>query len=163
MGQRKITQWINQNFNATLTDSDYNHVKDFLLLWNLYESRLFQEKFTIDKAERLIENRINRNRLNHSSFSSILTYFQGRYTKSGIIIYPIFENLNFRPNDREQFVQSTLLNNNPSLKDKILTSAIIIYRFRNNLFHGVKDITQINYQKSNFLHANEFIMRMLES
>jgi hypothetical protein len=163
MSQRKITKWINQNFNATLTDGDYNHVKDFLLLWNLYESRLFQEKFTIDKADRLIEKRINQNRLNHRAFDYAFNYFQKRYTASGMITYPVFEHLNFRRNDREQYVQSTLLNNTPSLKDKILTSAIIIYRFRNNLFHGVKDITQINYQKSNFINANTFIMRMLES
>lgn len=81
----------------------------------------------------------------------------------GIITYPTFENLNFRANDRKEFVDDVLVAESPSLRDKILASIIIIFRYRNNLFHGLKDVTQINYQQRNFVTANKMLKMFIET
>ena len=39
---------------------------------------------------------------------------------------------------------------------------IIVWRFRNNLFHGEKWAYQLQGQLSNFTHANAVLMRLLE-
>jgi hypothetical protein len=158
----KVTQWVNQYCHANRKDEDYDHVRDFLLLWSLYEFKLFNCEFTIAEMERKVDDLINQNRLNHTSFLSVFQYFQQRYTTSGTINNR-FSKLLINNQNHKQVVESTLCDSNPSLRDQIFASAIIVYRFRNNLFHGIKDITQINYQKSNFDNANEFIIRMLEA
>ena len=37
------------------------------------------------------------------------------------------------------------------------------YRYRNNLFHGIKDVTTINYQKDNFIYANKMLKLFIET
>ena len=160
---RNITKWINDKFSALLKDRDYNGITEFLLLWNLFEDRLFENKFTIRNASEYINNHIEE--LDESISGMIFDYFKERYTDPlrKIVLYSYFEPLNFRDNDRKEFVNDTLLSDSPSIQHKILTSTIIIYRYRNNLFHGLKSVTQINYQKENFIHANIFLKMFIES
>jgi hypothetical protein len=44
----------------------------------------------------------------------------------------------------------------------ILAISIIIYRYRNNLFHGIKDIPKIDAQIENFKNANSFLISFLD-
>lgn len=159
--QRKVTKWINNNFHSTSKDNDFNAIKDFLLLWSLFEDKVFHNNFIIDRAASLI-NEKNENDLNVPEFNKVYIYFKQRYCINNVILFEIFENLHFRGNDRKAFVKQTLLAPNPSIQDKVLTSMIIIYRFRNNLFHGLKDMTNIKSQKNNFIHANKFLMKFME-
>lgn len=160
---RQITQWINKKFSASLTDKDYNCVTEFLLLWNLFEDRLFENDFKEDKAKPYITNNIKK--LDHDICNKVFEYFKARYThvESGLIIYPLFEKLNIRSRDKKEFVERTLVADSPSMEDKIFASIIIIFRYRNNLFHGLKDVTQINYQQSNFITANKMLKTFIES
>ena len=159
---RNTTRWINEKFSVSLTDKDYNRLTEFLLLWNLFEDRLFGNNFKIDRAEQYIDDYIGEFDL--TECDKVFMYFKNRYTNVnlGIITYPIFERLNFRLNDREDFVKDVLVADSPSLRDKILASIIIIFRYRNNLFHGLKDVTQINYQQSNFITANRMLKMFIE-
>ncbi|MCM0228816.1 hypothetical protein J8L04_17010 [Bacteroides fragilis] len=160
---RKITRWINEKFSVSLTDKDYNGLTEFLLLWNLFEDRLFENNFRIEKAERYIDDYIGE--FNSNECNKVFKYFKNRYTNVdlGIITYPTFEKLNFRANDRKEFVDDVLVTESPSLRDKILASIIIIFRYRNNLFHGLKDVTQINYQQSNLVTANKMLKMFIET
>lgn len=156
-------QWINRKFSANLTAEAYNILADFLLLWNLFEDRLFENNFTIEKAEHYVNDYIDR--FNPDVCNRAFEYFKKRYTdiELGIVTYPLFEKLNFRRNDKKEFVDGVLIADSPSLKDKVLASIIIIFRYRNNLFHGLKDVTQINYQQSNFITANKVLKIFIES
>lgn len=156
---RKITKWINSNFSSSLKDRDFNKITEFLLLWNLFEDRLFSSQFTIEEAENYINNNVQK--FDPCLCNKIFYYFQNHYAvnaQSGtLFLYDCCERLNFRRNDRKEFVDTTLSNENSTLKDKMLASLIIVYRYRNNLFHGLKDITQINYQQDNFTYANKLL------
>ncbi|EIY25965.1 hypothetical protein HMPREF1062_04307 [Bacteroides cellulosilyticus CL02T12C19] len=157
-------QWINRKFSANLTAEAYNILADFLLLWNLFEDRLFENNFTIEKAEHYVNDYIGR--FNPDVCNRVFKYFKKRYTdiELGTVSYPLlFEKLNFRANDRKGFVQNMLATESPSLGNKILASIIIIFRYRNNLFHGLKDVTQINDQQSNFVTANKMLRMFIET
>ncbi len=163
MKQSKTTQWINKHYQSNLKDSDYNHVKDFLLLWNLLENDIFANNFAIPTAELKIDSFIIAGRISEIEINKLFGYFQNKYTEDGIRMSGLFNNLMFRGRDRMEFVENMLLSNNSTLNEKTLAIMIIVWRYRNNLFHGLKDITRINYQKNNFLRANKFLMLMLEA
>lgn len=127
-----MIQWINNKYGTSLTEEDLREIKNFTLLWNIYENTIFENNFTID---RLVQEINNRN-LQINQFNDVLIYFQHRYIENGAT-NERFNFLNFRPNDRENLVRGVLTNQNNDDHDKILAIGIIVYRFRNNLFHGL--------------------------
>jgi hypothetical protein len=46
--------------------------------------------------------------------------------------------------------------------DSMLCTLMIVWRLRNNLFHGSKWAYQIRGQLDNFTHANAVLMKVLE-
>lgn len=153
-----MIDWINNKYGTNLTEQDISEVKNFALLWNIYENTIFNNSFTIDQLQLEI---VNRN-LQLNDFNDILIYFQNRYTANGNTNQR-FENLHFRPNDRMNLVRECLLNLNNNPHHKILSVGIIVYRFRNNLFHGLKDFMLLGEQNDNFRHANIYIQNFLDT
>lgn len=151
-----MLEWINSKFGTNITETTLIEIKDFTLLWNIFDNTLFMSEFSIDQLESTIQNR----NFDFGQFRDIFLYFQNRYIEHNLI-NERFGNLNFRINDREQFVRIALLDNNISDNDKILAIGIIVYRFRNNLFHGVKDFRFLNNQRENFSHANRYLRILL--
>jgi len=47
-------------------------------------------------------------------------------------------------------------------RDRILALLMIVWRLRNNLFHGAKWAYQLRDQRENFTQANSVLIRMLE-
>jgi len=147
-----MLDWINNKFATTLSEEALNEIKNFTLLWNIYDNLIFRSHFSIHQLEIEISIR----NLDYNDFHDIYEFFQNRYIDSGNI-NERFRNLNFRNNDREVLVQNALINNNSTNNIKILTIGIIVYRFRNNLFHGVKDFHLLNGQIENFRNANRYL------
>jgi hypothetical protein len=67
-----------------------------------------------------------------------------------------------RPNDQIPLVRSIIdgSSNDPSLR--VATVFIVIFRYRNNLFHGVKWSYELADQLENFTNANKALMTALE-
>ena len=42
-----MTNWINQRFGINLNDNELISIKDFSLIWNIFEGNVFANKFTI--------------------------------------------------------------------------------------------------------------------
>ncbi len=146
--QSIVTEWINKRFGVNLNDEDLLSIKDFSLIWNVFEDTVCDNKFSIATAEAQILAR----QLNLADFQNHLDYFKNRYIEHGAT-NERFNNLHFRPNDREEFVRQVLLGDITDTYQIVLAITIIIYRFRNNLFHGLKDIRVIDQQRDNFQHA----------
>lgn len=153
-----MINWINNKYGLNLTDEDLSELKNFTLLWNIYENTVFNNSFSIALLQQEI---LNRN-LQIDDFNGVFTYFQDRYIVNGNT-NERFDHLNFRPNDRMNLVSDCLLNVNGNSPDKILSMGIIVYRFRNNLFHGLKDFMFIAEQQDNFRHANSYLQTFLDS
>ncbi len=151
-----VTGWINLKFNVNFQEDELINIKDFSLLWNVFESKVCGNHFSIP----VVDLCLAANNLQMEDFIRFLTYFQQRYIENGAINarYPF---LNFQPNNREPFVRDVLLGNLVGTNERILAMIIIVYRFRNNLFHGVKQMHLINEQRENFEIANDFLMTFL--
>ena len=59
-------------------------------------------------------------------------------------------------------VERVLQRNETDLKKIVFALVLIIYRYRNNFFHGEKDLRFLEGQKDNFDVANKMIMRLLD-
>ncbi|WP_217431917.1 hypothetical protein [Duganella vulcania] len=90
-----------------------------------------------------------------------LAYFRQRYFANGAFTHH-FTHLHLRPADQPVIVQSVIEGGNSDPRDCLLTVLMIVWRFRNNLFHGAKWNYQLQDQLTNFTHANAILMRLLE-
>lgn len=151
-----LTEWINQRFGVAFVDNDIVSVKDFSLYWNVFEDTVCANNFNIQTAEQSFLLK----KFTRADFQNTIDYFRNRYVTNGNLNNK-FPHLHFRANDRQIFVEQVLLSQLDDTNDIILASTIIIFRFRNNLFHGVKDIRIINFQHDNFATANHFLQTLL--
>ncbi len=151
-----MTEWINQRFGLVFKDNDILSVKDFSLYWSVFEDLVCNNNFNIPTVEQSLKTKI----FIRADFQNTIEYFRTRYVTNGTLSDK-FQNLNFRNNDRQIFVKQVLLGNLDTTFDIILASTIIVYRFRNNLFHGNKRINTINFQRENFETANQFLQILL--
>lgn len=153
-----MIDWINTKYGTNLTDNDLTEIKNFTLLWNIFDNTIFNTAFSIGRLDQEITNR----NLQFDPFNDVFTYFQNRYTENGQTNFR-FNHLNFRLNDREALVRDVLTNVNNNDHDRVLAIGIIVYRFRNNLFHGHKDFMEIGQQTENFRNANLYLRIFLDS
>lgn len=100
-------------------------------------------------------------RLNAGEYQDALAYFRNRYYQGGEFTYH-FDQLLFRPRDRRPLVEAVLSDKDNDPVNVVAALLLIIYRLRNNLFHGAKWAYGIRGQQTNFAHGAEVLMRVLE-
>ena len=64
-----------------------------------------------------------------------------------------FERLEFRSADCREHVEAVLRSEKKDPESQLLAVMIIIYRLRNNLFHGLKEMDTLNGQVPNLTMA----------
>lgn len=154
-----ITDRLNKVINHIACDGsidisapDYNEIRNFLYLWNLFEREFFQKDYGRHK-----EN-IKSMQTNHETLPT-LVYFQKVYANN----QTRFNGLNFKNTQNKTFIENVL---SGAISDEAsITEAIIeiIYRYRCNLFHGTKEIQSLWKQKDNFIQANKYMLACLEA
>jgi len=70
--------------------------------------------------------------------------------------------LKLRQNDKPELVEAVLSGRENEPARSITVLLIIVYRLRNNLFHGHKWAYDLRGQLQNFTHANATLMKALE-
>jgi hypothetical protein len=153
-----MLEWVNNKYQSNLTEEGLQEIRDFTLLWNILENKVFDTHFSISRLQQFIVAK----GLQLGAFDELLTYFRNRYCLNGQI-NERYAYLNFRENDKEPLVRRVLLGGESTDHEKILAIGIVVYRYRNNLFHGEKDFAQLDGQTDNFRNANKFIMILLDS
>ena len=151
-----MIEWINNRFGTEYTENDLKNIKDFSLLWNIFENLVCNRNCSINQ----MEESLNQIEFQLVDFESSLVYFKERYTADNNT-NERFEHLRIVPNVRKEFVKQVLLGNNNDTSNIILALAIIVYRYRNNLFHGEKNFMLLNEQEENFSIANQVIKSIL--
>jgi len=155
-----ILTWLTNTFqiDEDLNESDIESIQNFSLLWNVFEANYSNRNFQLNT----IEVRINQATFDIQDYQTYLEYFRNRYVTNGQLNQR-FPHLRV-PNNRNQLLTEVLLNNNPNLivNQIVLALTIIVYRYRNNLFHGEKDIRRIRFQRDNFAQSNGFLMKIMD-
>ena len=156
-----VTEWINSKLGSALDEKAIKSIKDFSLVWNIFEDRACDNDASLSVLEKFIDSISGFLVGAEEIITNTFEYFKKKYVDKDKINLR-FTFLNLRASDNRAFVESTLLAKTPSLRDKALASLIIISRYRNNLYHALTDMTQIHEQKENFKIANRFLAATLE-
>lgn len=145
-----------------LPDGDKKAIGDFCLLWGLFEGRCLQESGSIRQIEQFVDRIADDLERDNQFLEAALNYFQGRYVEAEGRFSYRFNQLHFRPGDRRNHVEAVLLGHRLERPDILKALLIIVYRFRNNLFHGPKWRYELTEQVDNFSTANALLMAVMD-
>ena len=144
-----------------LSPQERNAIMQFSLLWSLFEANALDTrgnaKTIVASAERWAADGV----LTQEAFEAESAYFRVRYFADGTFT-DHFRHLHLRPADKAELVEKFLKNECEHLWETAAGLLIIVYRFRNNLFHGLKWAYNIQGQRDNFNHANAALMQAIE-
>ena len=145
---------------ANLSPEEHEALQRFTLLWTLFEAQVLENNASARKISEKIEN------LDHqigdgSWFQEQLMYSSDRYIENGETNYR-FDHLHLRRNDNPELVISVLVGDNTGLRAQLITCLTIVYRFRNNFFHGLKWAYGLKEQLENFTHSANLLKKCLE-
>jgi hypothetical protein len=144
-----------------LTGEERSAIVDFSLLWSLFEARILHNAGNANSIRAVVDAWHEAGTLQTEAYDQQLAYFRQRYFANGAFTYH-FDHLHLRPNDQLPLIRSVIdgSNNDPSCR--VATVFIVILRYRNNLFHGMKWQYQLAGQLDNFTNANNALMTALE-
>ncbi len=146
---------------AQLSDEERVAIGDFALLWTLYEARILSSAGNAASICTTVEAWWNSTRLDADAFQPELAYFRQRYFADETFTVH-FDGLHLRQSDRPPLVRAVLDGSDNDPVRRVACVFIIILRYRNNLFHGVKWQYQLAGQRENFATANSALMKALD-
>ena len=144
-----------------LSKAELRAFAEFLFLWSLFEAKVLNEHGSANRIVASSTQWASNGLLTVETFGQELAYFRKRYVADGQFSYH-FDHLRLRANDEEELVRRVLVGEDGTLADIAATVLIIVYRFRNNLFHGKKWSFKLQGQLENFMHANKALKRAVE-
>lgn len=162
-GNTMSMQWLlakAPGFQA-LPEADRAAIFHFTFLWSLFEAQVMGNFARADLICSKVDAWRNAGTLDADQYGAELAYFRQRYFADGALTYH-FAHLHLRPADQPAVVQSVIDGSNNDPRDRLLTVLMIVWRFRNNLFHGEKWSYQLQGQLPNFTQANAVLMRLLD-
>lgn len=139
-------------------------VSAFTTMWNFFESTLCDNRASMAAFDRILEG-FRPEATEASTMRALddcLAFWRFRYkTPTGFDEH--FAGLHFRNGDRRDHVERVLCDalNDPTAK--MLALMIIVYRLRNNLFHGLKSIEMLNDRVQNLGTASRCLAAILEA
>ena len=145
---------------ANLLPEEHEALQRFTLLWTLFESQALESNASVRKISDKVAN-IEPAIIDNAWFEECLAYFCNRYVEDGKTNYR-FENLQLRNNDNPELVRAVLTGEDIDPASQLLACLIIVYRFRNNFFHGIKWAYGLQDQLDKFTHAASLIGNYLE-
>lgn len=153
----KVSDWIQQNIrhSAQLEPKTLETVSDFTLMWSIFEGSEAHNENVVDQIGDL-SKRVARI-MPPDAIDAQLAYWSKRYIHENGEPTEHFHYLYFRKVSQVEKSLNVLRNRDTSFEDKIEVCLLIVYRYRNNLFHGIKDITLLNAQVENLRSAVELL------
>ncbi len=134
---------------------------EFAVIWNIFEKKKMRNHASIFDVSDFVERLPSIDNIN---INEIFEYFKNRYTNNPNYAN-LFEALRWRDKekDKKDETHRILLDKDSIDKDKIKAVLYIIFRLRNNLFHGEKSILTIDQQRETFNLVNSFLLDVIET
>jgi hypothetical protein len=160
-------EWIKNFFDngVELNNEGIDRVRNFSLLWNIFETFACNRRADITTISTAVDTINEKEKITTDLISEHLSYFKERYFNEDDSPKELFEGLKFRlgRSDRaaKQKVTETLTEKIDNPTENLKSLLFILYRFRNNLFHGEKEVIRLNGQIDNFTVANDLLTKVL--
>ena len=144
-----------------LSGPELRAIEEFLLLWSLFEAKVLNEHGSASAIVASSARWARNGQLTAETFGHELAYFRNRYVVDDQFSHH-FDHLHLRVNDSARLVRRVLHGEDEAPENIAAAVLIIVYRFRSNLFHGLKWSYALQGQLDNFMHANEALKRAIE-
>jgi hypothetical protein len=158
-----VTDWLKARAPgfAQLSQEEQDAIADFSFLWGLFESRILNTNANAQAICDAVDSWHAQDMLAPDLLDTELTYFKARYHPQNAFAHH-FEGLHLRAPDLGAIVRGVLEGSDHDPRRRLAAALIIIYRYRNNLFHGVKWEYELADQLDNFTHANSALIKVLD-
>jgi hypothetical protein len=144
--------------NPPLEQDTIKVLGEFLVLWSLYEAKFFDTRYSNTSLKEKIDSGI----ICLNDLEMPLSYLKIRYLSNSRTTNETFEKLQLRGNDYPGEVRQAL-EGGGTPHEVTFAILVIVYRLRNNLFHGIKQTAMFNMQKENFQMASAILTDILWS
>lgn len=141
-----------------LSEDERAAIRDFAMLWSLLEGTVLGARGNAGALIALVDGLQERGAVNLATLDAAVAHFRGRYYANGGFTAAFDQHLQFRNNDRRPLAETFVSGATNDPAEILKGLLIIVYRLRNNLFHGVKWTYRIQGQLENFRHANAILM-----
>lgn len=151
----RTVQWVGEVTNtASVSAEALQPALCFLMIWAMFERANSQVRITNTTLINLCESE----QFPASSVEYIFSFFKKTYFPDGV------ESVRFKKlllKKDEDWVKDIFVSNNSNHIKILKASMMIIYRFRNNFAHGVKNQLKINIYWKEFSYINDFLKSYL--
>ena len=143
---------ININ-NRELNEQTVMEIGKFTILWNIFEKEKWENDCNTDKLAKLVSRR-NTN-INWQNLATTLTERRDLYNEDT----PRYINERLSLGRGIKEIEKICIRDfiNSSGQTSLIGGLLAIYRIRNNMFHGLKDWTELDSQFELFVKLNEFL------
>jgi len=157
-------EWISKFYGngLDLKVKGIERITNFTFLWNMFEAFACGTWADYEKINTAVDKMDASDPIDVKPY---VNYFRDRYfDKHGST--PLFNGLKFRPtggdaNAKAKVTDALTLKETNGVE--VLKALLyILYRFRNNLFHGGKNVANIVSQIDNFIVANNLLIEILD-
>ena len=157
------TAWLEARGSGyeALSQEERDAIAHFAFLWSFFESVALGRRGSAAGLVRVATEWQDAGLLLEDSFGAALGHFQSRYYSNGAFTQH-FGHLNLRRQDKPVLVARVIRGEAVGIAQATAAVLIIVYRFRNNLFHGEKWTYRLQGQLENMAHANDVLMEAIE-
>ncbi len=141
---------------AELDDAQRNAVFDFSMLWSLFEGAKLSGHCNMHEIREFACSVARHNAIDQRAISEYLPYLQQRYFNDGNWTNE-FHHLHIERSGNPQEIRNVLSGLETSDETRLIACLGVIFRLRNNLFHGEKWRYQLRDQYDNFTNASAFL------
>jgi hypothetical protein len=142
-------------------DEERGAIRDFCLLWSLYEGTLLDASGSARAIIADTESLKETGRLHLDPIKAPIEYFLSRYF-DGRELTHAYAMLYLRQSDQPDMVERVVRRQSQDEREILSAILIIVLRLRNNLFHGMKWAYGIQDQFRNFHNANRVLMAVMD-
>ena len=146
---------------SALSAGERSALMHFTLLWSLFEGEVLNAAANVNTIGEVVQRWNRVGALTAGTFSVEVEYFKERYYADDRFNY-WFEHLHLERSGNPQVVRDVLSGHDVAPASVATAVLIIVFRYRNNLFHGEKWAYELREQEQNFSHANAVLMRAID-
>ena len=145
-----------------LSKNEKKAIADFSLLWPLFEGHCLGKKANFELIKKFVDSHEQEELLGVAN--AVFDYFANRYVRNGEKTEH-YKPLKLEKSGRraKEAVDRALFGNENDRKAKLLASLLIIFRYRNNLFHGEKWTYNFLEQEENFIKSIQLLKSCIEA
>jgi len=157
-----VLTWLGDKVPAfgRLSNEDKIAIFDFSILWSFFEGTKLNGRANVSTLRSFVNKLEKNGKIDSIELHDYVEYLRDRYVR-GESHTEKYHLLYLSRSGSPSEVERMLKNKDSSHKINLTAALIIIFRLRNNLFHGEKWSSELQGQFSNFKKAAEMLMKLM--